>query len=68
MDLIRTFTSLSEPAGWRVDDGQPHGGLEVAQVVVRGARVAASTVPSDAAAGKLEQGTLLSDHSNSTSI
>ena len=55
MDLIRTFTSLSESAGWRVDDGQPHGGLEVAQVVVRGARVAPRHVATNAAVpGKLE--------------
>ena len=56
MDLIRTTngTSLSESAGWRVDDRQPHGGLEVAEVVVRGARVAARHVAPYAAMGEVE--------------
>ena len=60
MDLIRTFTSLSESAGWRVDDGQPDGGPQVAQVVVRGARVAARHVaPHAAVAGKVQERTLI---------
>ena len=59
---------LSESAWGGVDDREPHGGLEVAEVIVSRTRVAASAVPSDAAAGKFQEGTLIGVNSISRVI